>query len=87
MKTLLLALALISVAPLAYAQPMGGPPGPPGGPPGPPPPGMHGGDWQHPRDDHAEWRRREEYREAEYRRMEWRRAHCVRDYSGHEFCR
>ena len=92
MKTLLLALTLLSVAPLAYAQPgfPPGPPGPPGappGPPGPPPPGFHGDDWRHPRDDHAEWRRREEFHEEQYRRMEWRRAHCVRDYGGHEYCR
>jgi hypothetical protein len=84
MKALLLALALVSVAPLAYAQPMGQPPGPPGMG-GPPPPDFRGQEWRRPGD--GDWRRREEFREAQYRRMEWRRAHCVRDYSGHEFCR
>ena len=43
--------------------------------------------WIQNRDREAEWRRRSEFRETEYRRAEWLRDHCVRDWSGHEFCR
>src|SRR5471032_2432260 len=41
--------------------------------------------WRDNRD--AEWRERSEFREAEFRRHDWLRDHCVRDWSGHEFCR
>jgi hypothetical protein len=41
--------------------------------------------WRENRD--AEWRERREFRESEYRRNEWLRDHCVRDWSGHEYCR
>ena len=35
----------------------------------------------------GEWRDRGEFRETEHRRVEWQRDHCVRDWSGHAFCR
>ena len=80
MKTALLALALISLSPLAHAQIVIQ---------APPLPGVR----QEYREDYwrgdrrDEWRRREEYREEEHRREDWQRAHCVRDYRGQEFCR
>ena len=39
------------------------------------------------RHEEAEWRRRSEWREAQHNRVEWLRDHCVRDWSGHEYCR
>ncbi len=41
--------------------------------------------WREHRDE--EWRDRREFREAQHHRVEWQRDHCVRDWSGHEFCR
>ena len=35
----------------------------------------------------SEWRARREYREHEYQRESWLREHCVRDWSGAEYCR
>jgi hypothetical protein len=35
----------------------------------------------------GEWRDRREYRESEQRQVRWERDHCVRDWSGHAFCR
>jgi hypothetical protein len=44
--------------------------------------------WLQHHDDHeAEWRRRSEFREAESRRNDWQREHCVRDWSGRDYCR
>lgn len=85
MKSALLALALIGLAPVAHAQiVIQAPPIP--GIVGPRP---YGNDyWRERREGREdEWRRRSEYREEENRRMDWRRAHCVRDYRGEEYCR
>ena len=85
MRTVLLALALLSVAPLACAQILVQPPPfagvRPVGPPGYP------DDYWRQRRGEEEWRRRAEFREEEHRREEWRRAHCVQDYRGEEYCR
>ncbi len=88
MKTALLALALLSVAPLAQAQIVIQAPPIPGIGLGGPPRGPYQDDyWRHRREGDDEWRRRAEFREEEHRRIEWRRAHCVRDYRGEEYCR
>ena len=80
MKTALLALALISLAPIAQAQIVIQAPPIPGVRPAYPE-----GYWRG--EEREGWRRREEYREEEHRREEWQRAHCVRDWQGREFCR
>lgn len=36
---------------------------------------------------HDDWRARREFREHEYQRETWLRTHCVRDWSGAEYCR
>jgi hypothetical protein len=36
---------------------------------------------------HDDWRARREFREHEYQRETWLRSHCVRDWSGAEYCR
>ncbi len=35
----------------------------------------------------GEWRARREFREHEYQRDAWLRDHCIRDWSGAEYCR
>ena len=35
----------------------------------------------------SEWRARREFHEHEYQREAWLRDHCVRDWSGAEYCR
>ena len=87
MKALLMALALVSVAPLAHAQVIIQTPGIPGFRPPGPPPRDEEDYWRRRREGEEEWRRRAEFREEEHRREEWRRAHCVRDYRGEEYCR
>lgn len=84
MRYVLLALALVSVAPAAHAQIVIQAPPIPGVGPRP-----YGNDYwrEHREGREDEWRRRAEFREEEHRRMDWRRAHCVRDYRGEEFCR
>jgi hypothetical protein len=42
--------------------------------------------WRHHHPD-AEWRERREFHEAQEQRAEWLRDHCVRDWSGGEYCR
>ena len=78
MKTVLFALAALTLAPVAHAQVYLQAP--------PPPRAAYPGDYWRSREG-DEWRRRTEFREEEHRRMEWRRAHCVRDYRGQEYCR
>jgi hypothetical protein len=34
-----------------------------------------------------EWQARREFRDQQYAREEWQRDHCVRDWSGAEYCR
>jgi hypothetical protein len=36
---------------------------------------------------HDDWRARREFHEHEYQRESWLREHCVRDWSGAEYCR
>jgi hypothetical protein len=33
------------------------------------------------------WQARQEFRDRQYAREEWLREHCVRDWSGGEYCR
>ena len=89
MKTMLLALMLASLAPLAQAQPVNRPPGPAFGHRAEVPRGEPQDYWRRSRDgDHdREWRRQAEFREQEHRRAEWRRGHCVRDWRGETYCR
>ncbi len=89
MKTVLLVMALISVAPLAQAQIVIQTPPIPGvtrplGPPGDP-----DDHWRrrHEGDREDEWRRRAEFRHEEHRREQWHRPHCVRNWQGEEYCR
>jgi hypothetical protein len=35
----------------------------------------------------SDWQARREFREHEYQQHSWVREHCVRDYSGGEYCR
>lgn len=35
----------------------------------------------------SDWQARREFREREYRREAWVRDHCVRDWTGAEYCR
>ena len=88
MKPLLVALALVTLPPLARAQVtiQPGPGGPNvtiGGPREEP------DCWRRRREGEREeeWRRRAEFREEEHRREEWQRSHCVRDHGGEEWCR
>ena len=89
MKSIVMALALLSVAPVAHAQVFPQPQPPrPGYPLEPVPQRADRDDyWRQHREGEEDWRRREEFREEEHRREEWRRAHCVVDYRGQEYCR
>lgn len=40
--------------------------------------------WRH---GYNDWRARHEFREHQYEREAWLRDHCVRDWSGSEYCR
>ena len=42
--------------------------------------------WRH-HHPNSEWQARREFRDREYRREAWLRDHCVRDWTGHEYCR
>jgi len=42
--------------------------------------------WQQRHED-SNWRARREFREREYQHEAWLRDHCVRDWSGGEYCR
>jgi hypothetical protein len=35
----------------------------------------------------GDWRARSEFRGREHSEVRWQREHCVRDWSGHAFCR
>lgn len=84
MKPLMLALALLTLAPLARAQVVIQAPPIPGVTVAPSGEAEY---WRrrHERDD--EWRRRAEFRDEEHRREEWLRSHCVRSWGGDEWCR
>lgn len=88
MKSVILALALVTAIPLAgRAQIVIQAPYIPGITTRAEP--DRGDYWRRQRDNEreAEWRRRDEYRGEEARRRDWQRAHCVRDWRGQEFCR
>jgi len=36
---------------------------------------------------HDDWRAREAFKEDQYQKQAWVEDHCVRDWSGHPFCR
>ena len=42
--------------------------------------------WRHHHPD-ENWQARQEFRDRQYSREEWLREHCVRDWSGGEYCR
>ena len=42
--------------------------------------------WRHHHPD-EDWQARQEFRDRQYAREEWLREHCVRDWSGGEYCR
>ncbi len=37
--------------------------------------------------EHSDWQGRELFREQQYQKQAWVEDHCVRDWSGHVFCR
>ena len=42
--------------------------------------------WRHHHPD-EDWQARQGFRDRQYAREEWLREHCVRDWSGGEYCR
>ena len=77
------ALGMCSLAGIANAQVVVQTP-----PVAPPPPGVtvETPYWRHHHPD-EDWQARREFRDRQYAHEEWQREHCVRDWSGAEYCR
>ncbi len=83
MKSVLLGLALLTLAPIAQAQVIIQTPHPPVGRVEAP---AYREDYWRGQQEHG-WGPKNEFLSEEHRGNAWQHAHCVRDYRGQEFCR